>query len=79
MQAVWAIHIVCCREAVWRSSRGGPSTSRTPRAALLDAAGELFAEDGYAGTGTADIVARAGLTRGALYHHFRDKAACSAP
>jgi AcrR family transcriptional regulator len=43
------------------------------RRALLDTARELFAENGFQATRTEDIVQRAGLTRGALYHHFRDK------
>jgi len=43
------------------------------RRALLDTARELFNEHGFAATRTEDIVQRAGLTRGALYHHFRDK------
>jgi AcrR family transcriptional regulator len=34
----------------------------------------LFAERGYAGVSADDIVAAAGLTRGALHHHFGDKA-----
>jgi AcrR family transcriptional regulator len=43
------------------------------RRALLDAARSLFAERGYHGAAAEEIVGRAGLTRGALYHHFEDK------
>src|SRR5918911_5131402 len=47
--------------------------SAATRGALLDAARSLFAEKGYHGTAAEEIVGRAGLTRGALYHHFEDK------
>jgi AcrR family transcriptional regulator len=43
------------------------------RRLLLDIARGLFAERGFAGTGTEDVVRQAGVTRGALYYHFRDK------
>ena len=40
---------------------------------MLDAARSLFAERGYLVAAAEEIVRRAGLTRGALYHHFEDK------
>ena len=43
------------------------------RAALLSAARPLFAERGYEAVSSEEIVAAAGVTRGALYHHFDGK------
>lgn len=43
------------------------------RAKLLATARESFRRAGYAGTSMDDLTASAGLTRGALYHHFGDK------
>lgn len=45
------------------------------RQALLAAAGEGFARTGYIGTGLGTVVAAAGVTKGALFHHFPDKQA----
>lgn len=49
--------------------------SDTTKAALLVAGRTLFAARGYAGAGREAIVAAAGVTRGALQHHFGDKRA----
>ncbi|MGY2032406.1 TetR/AcrR family transcriptional regulator [Nocardia gipuzkoensis] len=43
------------------------------RQALLDTAGRLFAEREYADLSAEELVRAAGLTRGALYHHFDGK------
>jgi AcrR family transcriptional regulator len=47
--------------------------SRATKAALLEAGRQLFAERGFAATGSDQIAERAGVTRGALYHHFTSK------
>jgi AcrR family transcriptional regulator len=43
------------------------------RQLLVSVARELFADRGYAGTSVEEIVQRAGVARGALYHHFAGK------
>lgn len=41
--------------------------------ALVDAARELFAHDGYAATSLDAVAAKARVTKGAVYHHFQGK------
>ncbi|MFE9676990.1 ScbR family autoregulator-binding transcription factor [Streptomyces sp. NPDC006259] len=45
---------------------------RTRQLVLLKAA-ECFAENGYADTSVLDVAERAGMTKGAVYHHFPSK------
>ncbi len=45
------------------------------RALVLDAALALFSHQGYRATSMRDIAARAGVSTGAVYHHFKDKEA----
>lgn len=63
-----------------RAVNGEPRHRRTQaerreatRRALLEAGRDLFAERGFAGAAREEIVERAGVTRGALYHHFASK------
>ncbi|WJM95316.1 TetR family transcriptional regulator [Pseudomonas defluvii] len=53
-----------------RRTRAAMQETRT---LLLATARQMFSELGYAHTSMDDLTARAGLTRGALYHHFGDK------
>jgi AcrR family transcriptional regulator len=55
------------------SRRTQEERRQATRSALLQAARELFADRGYTEVRTEDVVRRAGVTRGALYHHFSDK------
>ncbi|MBA3807223.1 MAG: helix-turn-helix transcriptional regulator [Solirubrobacterales bacterium] len=60
--------VVCLEDHA--AARGAQAT----RAALVSAGRALFAERGYAAVSVAEIVKRAGVTTGALYHQFGGKA-----
>ena len=57
--------------------RRKPKQSRSveTRASILQAAAELFAEQGYEATNTHHIAGRAGVSVGTLYRYFSDKEA----
>ena len=56
-----------------RSAEGDGPTSDELRHALITAAAEVFAEEGYSGARVAQIAERAGLTTGAMYNRFSGK------
>jgi len=49
-------------------------TSSLSRERILEAATELFAQKGYAGTGVDQLAARSGIAKTAIYYHFGNKA-----
>jgi AcrR family transcriptional regulator len=57
-----------------QAPRAGTSRAAGTRAALLDAARDLFTAAGFAEASIADVVARAEASVGSLYHHFGGKA-----
>ena len=70
-------------ECIWRRRPNPATATRTlrktkaeafaTRSAILDAAEHLFQARGVSGTSLQDIAAAAGVTRGAVYWHFKDK------
>jgi len=53
--------------------RSQEDRSRTTRAALEEVGRRLFTEHGFSGASAQQLVAEAGVTRGALQHHYGDK------
>lgn len=54
-------------------ARRSRADAEKTRERLLDAAARLYGERGYADTSIADICADLGITKGALFHHFKSK------
>ncbi|MFE9684503.1 TetR family transcriptional regulator [Streptomyces sp. NPDC006285] len=53
--------------------RGPQRRGIETRARILDAAGQVFLEKGYSGTGVADLIFAADVSKGAFYGHFKGK------
>jgi len=71
----WPRRPTLCRIfVVSRMARRTKQDAQATRSALLDAAERVFELRGVSRTSLADIAQAAGVTRGALYWHFRDKA-----
>ena len=62
-----------------RNSGRPPAGAASVRDALLRAGATHFSTSGYAGASTRAILADAGATAPALYHHFGNKTACTSP
>jgi AcrR family transcriptional regulator len=56
-----------------RERKTKAAQAEATRATILDVAQQLFSERGYAATLAEDVAEQAGVTRGALQHHFGDK------
>jgi AcrR family transcriptional regulator len=56
-----------------QGNKGRSAQGAATRDALLGAARTLFGSRGYPGTSIDEIVAQAGVTKGAMYHHFQGK------
>ena len=61
------------RRRIDRRTRAARAEGRDGRAALLEAAMEVFAERGYRDASVDEIAARAGYSKGAIYFHFSGK------
>ena len=60
--------------AAARTRRGKSVFGAPTRERILSAAAHLFAEHGYASTSMPTIAERSGITAGAIYRHFPNKA-----
>jgi AcrR family transcriptional regulator len=71
----WLLAIEVSASVSPRSPTGRTQQERSEATttALVSAARELFAQDGYAATSLDAVCAHAGVTKGALYHHFEGK------